>query len=185
VHRELTYSVLRQTETGRVLIVSKDRIDALGEAVLGVTTPIAEVSGEELIGITYHPIFSNLSTAKPSSMPLRVLHASHVTAASGTGLVHCAPAHGAEDYLAFRTSNLLPPGAGTMLHHVDGAGMFDERVCEVLGDKGKELVGLEVLKAGGKKAVELLGEAGVLLKIQRIKHRYPYDWKTKQPIIVR
>ena len=46
------------------------------------------------------------------------------------------------------------------------------------------MVGREVLDEGGKAMVSLLKELGVLRKIQRIKHRYPYDWKTDKPVIV-
>lgn len=73
-----------------------------------------------------------------------------------------------------------------MLCHVDDSGKFDAGVAEVVGaERAETLVGQEVLKGGGKAAVELLKEVGALLKIQRVKHRYPYDWKTKEPIIVR
>lgn len=46
------------------------------------------------------------------------------------------------------------------------------------------MVGKEVLGDGGKAIVGLLKDLGVLKKVQRIKHRYPYDWKTDKPIIV-
>jgi isoleucyl-tRNA synthetase len=72
-----------------------------------------------------------------------------------------------------------------MLCHVNAEGRFDEGVLDALGDKGQVLIGQEVLKGGGKIIVQLLEEAKVLLKMEKIKHKYPYDWKTKEPIIVR
>lgn len=142
-------------------------------------------TGFDLLNASYLPIFSTLPNAPVPSAPLRILHAPHVTADSGTGLVHCAPAHGAEDYAAFRGQGLLPPGA-RMLCHVDDTGAFSADVEEVVGkDRAGTLLGKEVLKDGGRAAVELLKEVGALVKVQRVKHRYPYDWKTNEPIIVR
>ena len=117
---------------------------------------------------------------------MRILPSTHVTSVSGTGLVHCAPAHGQEDYHLFHSLGLIPATSSTSLVcHVDGFGRFTPEVADVLGEEsGKGLVGREVLDEGGKAMVSLLMELGVLRKIQRIKHRYPYDWKTDKPVIV-
>jgi isoleucyl-tRNA synthetase len=138
------------------------------------------VIGSDLVGATYQSIFA---TTSPAS--LKVIPASHVTADSGTGLVHCAPAHGAEDYHAFQAMGLLD-ASNEMICHVDGEGKFSASIAGVVGEEAaKTLVGQEVLGGGSKAVVKLLEKKGdALLKVQRIKHRYPYDWKTKQPIIV-
>jgi isoleucyl-tRNA synthetase len=122
---------------------------------------------------------------------LRIIPASHVTADSGTGLVHCAPAHGVEDYKAFQDLGLLhsspsSPAQG-MICHVDGTGQFISGIVDVVGkESAEELVGKDVLKGGGKAVVEILRSMGeeVLLGVKKIKHRYPYDWKTGEPVIV-
>jgi isoleucyl-tRNA synthetase len=72
-----------------------------------------------------------------------------------------------------------------MLCHVNDDGQFDAGVKEVLGDKGDQVIGKDVLDTGSRAIVDLLKEAGALLKVKRIKHKYPYDWKTKKPIIMR
>lgn len=74
-----------------------------------------------------------------------------------------------------------------MICHVDGSGKFSSEIISVLGEEaGKELVGKDVLKAGGKAIVDLLRTMGeeFLLGVEKIKHRYPYDWKTGEPVIV-
>ncbi|KAF8646469.1 hypothetical protein AX16_007205 [Volvariella volvacea WC 439] len=186
VHHDLTYALVRDGE--EVLIVAQDRLEAL-EGIIGTPEVISEVQGANLVDIIYHPILASSSTpAHPCS--LKIVPSSHVTSESGTGLVHCAPAHGAEDYHVFRSLNLLSSknstaGHQVMLCHVDGEGKFSKDVAEVVGQGGAErLVGLEVLKDGSKTVVEMLKEVGKLVKIQRIKHKYPYDWKTDEPIIV-
>lgn len=120
---------------------------------------------------------------------LRIIPASYVTADSGTGLVHCAPAHGVDDYNAFRNSGLLTSCSSpmqNMICHVDGSGKFTSEIIDIVGeDAGRALIGEEVLKGGGKAVVDLLSSMGdALLGVQRIKHRYPYDWKTEEPVIV-
>ena len=121
---------------------------------------------------------------------MKIIPALHVTADSGTGLVHCAPAHGVEDYNAFRDlghSSSSLSSVQNLICHVDGTGRFIPEIVDVVGkEAAKELVGKEVLKGGGKAVVELLRSMGeeVLLGVGKLKHRYPYDWKTGEPVIV-
>ncbi|KAH9477821.1 Isoleucine--tRNA ligase, mitochondrial [Psilocybe cubensis] len=183
VHDELVYEVVVR-EDGGVLIVARDRLDALS-SFLGEVQVIGSITGKDLVGVSYHPIFSSASSP---AQPLKIIHAPHVTALSGTGLVHCAPAHGAEDYDAFRLQNLLQtsgPTGSNVLCHVNSRGQFTSEVVDVVGpEHAPKLVGQEVLGDGNKAMVILLKELDKVLKIQRIKHRYPYDWKTNEPIIV-
>lgn len=189
MHPDLIYTVVRTPRQSGLLVVAKERLSAI-EHVLGPREQIeviAELPGSELVGLRYRGIFATASDTCGETLPnlpdLNVISATHVTSDSGTGLVHCAPAHGAEDYLAFRSQGL--PNSG-MLCHVDGEGRFSERVTEVVSPElgGDALVSLAVLKGGSKAIVEILKGCGALLAVERIKHRYPYDWKTNEPVIV-
>ena len=124
-----------------------------------------------------------------------MIHAHHVTASSGSGLVHCAPAHGAEDYHAFLAQSLLSKAAGRtdvdvqeILCLVGSDGTFSEgRIKDATWldeTVGKRLKGKHVISEGSIEVAEILKEAGNLVKEEDIKHRYPYDWKTNSPIIV-
>jgi isoleucyl-tRNA synthetase len=139
--------------------------------------------GSDLVDFPYLSLFPN--PANPIN--LKIIPSTHVTPSSGTGLVHCAPAHGSDDYLAFRSL----PSPSSLVCHVDLEGRFTEQITDVLGDqRGRRLVGLEVLYKGGKEMVELLRElkgqegGGRLVREEKVKHRYPYDWKTGKPVIV-
>jgi isoleucyl-tRNA synthetase len=122
-----------------------------------------------------------LASGKQDS--LRILSSDHVTPDSGTGLVHLAPAHGAEDYGIFMARGILK--SNDLLCHVNADGAFDSSVGEIVGSEAaKELIGKPVLGDGSKAIVDLLGKEGSLVKVKRFKHKYPYDWKTDQPIIV-
>ncbi|KAJ7145346.1 tRNA synthetases class I-domain-containing protein [Mycena crocata] len=179
VHPDLIYVVLRRTgedtSESPLIVVAKDRMAALA-GILGTADIVTEVPGSELVGASYTPIFAPLC---PGLQPLPIIAAPHVTADSGTGLVHSAPAHGAEDYNAFREL-----GLEQIICHVGGAGEFTSEVTDTVGEAGKVLIGESVLDGGSRKVVEILKELGALVKIQRIKHRYPYDWRTNQPIIM-
>ncbi len=96
----------------------------------------------------------------------------HVTAESGTGLVHTAPNHGQDDFVVGKKYNL------GMISLVDDRGIFND-------DAGEELAGLSVLKEGNAKVVEILAANGTLIKEEAYNHKYPYDWRTKKPVIVR
>jgi isoleucyl-tRNA synthetase len=107
-----------------------------------------------------------------------------VTPDSGTGLVHCAPAHGTEDYNMFREQNLIS-STSSITCHVGEGGLFTNEVADVVGkEAGESLVGQFVLDSGSRSIVGLLKNIGCLLKVERFKHRYPYDWKTDRPVIV-
>ncbi|KAJ2930974.1 hypothetical protein H1R20_g6118, partial [Candolleomyces eurysporus] len=186
VHPELVYSVVKSTseEDGlrdTVFIVAQDRLEHLDD-ILGPIEVLGQVPGSELVGTQYRPIFGTLPNASTES--LEIVPSSHVTSDSGTGLVHCAPAHGTEDYQVFKALGLIS-STNSILCHVGRAGEFTEAVAEVIGsDAAEKLVKKSVLKEGSKAAVDLLRDVGQLVKIKRIKHRYPYDWKTDQPIIL-
>ncbi|KXN89152.1 Isoleucine--tRNA ligase [Leucoagaricus sp. SymC.cos] len=177
VNPELHYVVVRAADG--VFVVARERLEALGD-MIGDVKVLFELMGSDLVDGSYQPIFSSLV----DQTHMKIIPASHVTSESGTGLVHCAPAHGAEDYHAFHGLSLLP-NPESVICHVDEEGKFTGGVIDVLGhDPATAVQGKEVLGDGSKAIVDILRTMGRLVKIQRIKHRYPYDWKTDKPIIV-
>ncbi|KAF9041334.1 tRNA synthetases class I-domain-containing protein [Panaeolus papilionaceus] len=186
VHQELTYEIVKATDenlehAGRLFVIATERKEAL-QSILGSVETICSFVGSDLVGCTYEPIFRTSTLSR--SLP--IVHASHVTSQSGTGLVHCAPAHGAEDYLTFRSNGLLSgTGTGGMICHVNKEGQFSSEISEVIGKEAAEqLEGKDILGKGNKAMVALLQQNGSIIKVQRIQHRYPYDWKTKKPVVV-
>lgn len=91
--------------------------------------------------------------------------------------MHTAPAHGAEDYAAWR----LASKDSDILCPVDAEGRFTDAV----GHSWTRLIGKEVLGDGNIEIIRILKELGVLVKKVTLRHRYPYDWKTKKPVILR
>ncbi|MGH6719175.1 MAG: isoleucine--tRNA ligase [Alphaproteobacteria bacterium] len=101
----------------------------------------------------------------------------HVTTEQGTGFVHTAPGHGAEDFELGQTFGLAVPDT------LDDDGVFLPDVPLVAGTR--------VLTADGKPGdadravVALLAEAGALLASGRLVHSYPHSWRSKAPVIFR
>jgi isoleucyl-tRNA synthetase len=94
----------------------------------------------------------------------------YVTLDAGTGLVHTAPGHGADD---FNTGIRYGLQIYTPVNH---RGEFTDDV--------EHFAGLHVFKANPK-IVELLRERGALLFTEQITHSYPHCWRCKNPVIFR
>ncbi|OBZ77732.1 Isoleucine--tRNA ligase [Grifola frondosa] len=191
VNPEMVYKIVAASSdaSAQLTVYASERQEALAKLpeLLSSSVLIGEISGSELVGASYRPIFSSLFSAADVPASLPIIASSHVTPDSGTGLVHTAPAHGAEDYAVMRSLGLLSTSvtAQNLVCHVNELGLFTDDVAEVVGHKAAgALVGKEVLGDGGKAIVNLLKEIEALRKVQRIKHRYPYDWKTDKPVIV-
>ena len=122
------------------------------------------VKNEVLSQLTYqHPFLDRTG---------KVLAADFVTPDTGTGLVHIAPGHGADDYNLGKDNNL------PILSPVDDHG----RLTEEAGLPS--LTGKYVFDANAD-IVNLLRERGMLLGEQNFHHSYPYCWRSKTPIIFR
>ena len=126
--------------------------------------PLASFSGTKLEKIkARHPFLDRDAI---------VLTADFVTMDSGTGAVHIAPGHGADDYALGMAKNL------PMLSPVDDHGRFTEEASL------RNLTGKYVFDAN-RDIVELLREREMLLGAQKFHHSYPYCWRSKTPIIFR
>jgi isoleucyl-tRNA synthetase len=148
----------------RYLIVAKELVERLSKLLDVSLTVKAELPGKALEFSTYrHPLFERES-------PI-VIGGDYVTTESGTGLVHTAPGHGEDDFRVGQQYGL------PVLSPVDDAGNFTE--------EAGPFVGLNVLKDANAAVIEAMMEAKSLLKEETYAHRYPYDWRTKQPTIFR
>jgi isoleucyl-tRNA synthetase len=111
-----------------------------------------------------------------------MLAGDHVTEDAGTGFVHTAPGHGADDYAVW-----LAHGHREIPDTVDPDGAYYPSVAL--------FAGLKVLETEGKKAgkfgpandavIGKLIEAGTLLARGRLEHTYPHSWRSKAPVIFR
>ena len=172
VNAELTYAIVK-SESGepfKYLIVAKDLAAKLGDLFGIGLQVVAEIKGELLAGSTYRHPLATKEEAFDRISPI-VIGGDYITTESGTGLVHTAPGHGQEDFVVGQREDL------PILCPVDERGNFTA--------EAGSFEGLNVLKTANDVLIEALTEEKVLLKHEPYNHKYPYDWRTKKPVIYR
>lgn len=170
INSDIEYSIV-DTESLGVLLLARARLEEVQKLLETTLTPRLNFQGFELFGATYDDMtFHDI----PSPRPL--LHAAFVSAASGSGLVHLAPGHGMDDY-ELCTKHGIPAFAP-----LDDDGRFTALAAPKYPDR---LLGKDVLTIGTEALLEILAENNILLGSQKYKHKYPYDWRSKQPVVVR
>ncbi len=110
--------------------------------------------------------------------PVPLLDGDHVTDDTGTGFVHTAPGHGADDYVIW-----MEKVGGAIPFTVDADGFYTK---DAPGFTGKRVITGKGEKGDANDAViRALSEAGALISRGRLKHQYPHSWRSKKPIIFR
>lgn len=138
---------------------------------------IATTGGDKLVGLRYrhpfvaHPPACGLGRKCDEQKLWSVVAADYVTTEDGTGLVHTAPGHGAEDYQTGLREGL------PVYSPVKDNGTYDDTAPEWLR-------GVSVWDAN-KKVTEWLRDSGHLFFDHTFTHSYPHDWRSKTPVIFR
>uniref|UniRef100_A0A673LKS3 isoleucine--tRNA ligase n=1 Tax=Sinocyclocheilus rhinocerous TaxID=307959 RepID=A0A673LKS3_9TELE len=154
-----------RADNEQLLLVASERINSLASILKTNLESLATFTGSDLEGgVCQHP------TIPSKQVPL--LPANHVTMTKGTGLVNTAPAHGMEDYSVATHFNL------PVECMVDEEGRFTELA-------GPELQKKSVMTEGNATVISMLQAAGAVVKEEDCVHSYPYDWRTKQPVVIR
>ena len=160
-HPDFEYAALESGDD--VFIVAESLANSVAEACgLENVREIARFPGRKLERATFQHPFLDRSI-------LGVL-ADYVTADQGTGAVHTAPAHGADDFYAGVRYGLDPTC------NVDGAGRLHNGLREYDGKK---------IFAANEPIIELLKARGALLARLDIEHSYPHCWRCHNPVIFR
>ncbi|MFO1142721.1 MAG: isoleucine--tRNA ligase [Amaricoccus sp.] len=130
-----------------------------------------------LAGVMLRHPFHDLDPHWAYEVPM--LEGDFVTEDAGTGFVHMAPSHGADDYELFVRNGLTD----RMTHNVTEDSSFRTDLpffggLHVFDAKGRE-------GPANKAVIEKLIEAGSLLARGRLTHSYPHSWRSKAPVIYR
>ncbi|MBK8684232.1 MAG: isoleucine--tRNA ligase [Bacteroidetes bacterium] len=135
--------------------------------------------GSELEGLRYEQLFNFDSNKAELSGgdPFRLICGDFVTTEDGTGIVHTAPAFGADDYRAGQKNNLgilvLVDREGKF---IEGTGPYSGRyVKNYKNEKDYEDVNVDI-------CVDLK-KRGQAFKVEKYEHNYPHCWRTDKPII--
>ena len=150
-----------------VLIVAKERLDTL-MAFYPTTsaTILGELSGKKLEGTKYeHPLQGKIGKEYERKV---VLSDEFVTLEDGSGLVHCAPGHGPEDFIIGRRFGI------EVYSPINAEGKFTQG--------GGAFAGMDA-RGANPKVIEALEECGALIHAGKVRHRYPHCWRCKTPLI--
>jgi isoleucyl-tRNA synthetase len=165
-HPDVDYvTVERRLEDGGVekLILAEALLPAVfGEEPVQV---VDRIKGSQLAGTRYTPLFSFLPLEKPAH---RVVLADFVTTGDGTGLVHIAPAFGADDMTVSQEENL------PVLMTVQGDGTFRPEVEPWSG---------VFVKDADPAITQNLKERGLLYRDGTYTHTYPFCWRCTTPLL--
>lgn len=145
---------------------------------------LARFKGARLEGCRYEQLLpyeanslEEVRKITPDADPFRVLVDSFVTTEDGTGIVHTAPAFGADDYKVGKRYNI---GILTMVDRqgkfVDGMGEFSNRYVKDYKDEpGYVDVNVDI-------SVKLKKENRAF-KVEKYEHSYPHCWRTDKPVL--
>jgi isoleucyl-tRNA synthetase len=149
----------------------KDDVLILAQALLGVLDGECEVlgtfPGAELVGAHYEPLF-DFYNEKAAEGAFRVVPGDFVSLEDGTGIVHIAPAFGADDYRMHREFGV------PLIQGVRTDGTFEPRITPWAG---------KFIKDADPSIIKWLKDHGLLYKSGTIKHSYPFCWRCGTPLM--
>ena len=149
------------------IVVAKNLLDSIVKSCdIEKFKILKTFSGSELTGtICEHP-FKNLGY----NFNVPMLDARFVTLEQGTGIVHCAPSHGPDDFNLCLKNNI------SSKYTIDNAGYYTDEL--------PYFTKTHVFKADPI-VIDKLKEVKKLLKNDKLKHSYPHSWRSKAPLIYR
>jgi isoleucyl-tRNA synthetase len=178
---ELTYLVMQHPLTGDRIVVAQELKEAVLKApqteAMNVTATtwqeLGTLKGSDLEGlVAKHPFIER---------PSYVLLGEHVTAESGTGLVHTAPGHGPDDFVivqAYNRSKVMSQEIPVFCP-VDGKGKMIDTMgmpCNWVGQFYEKVNPL---------VIQTLREKKALYSASQYVHSYPHSWRSHAPVIFR
>jgi isoleucyl-tRNA synthetase len=158
--------------SGLFYILAKARLQVVKETY----NIVEEFKGKKIIGTSYVPVFDYYlhEELDHKQNAWKVWGADFVTTEDGTGIVHIAPAFGADDYELAKKEKL------PVIQHVTAHGEFKKEVKDFAGQfvKPKEdsqKTDVEIIKN--------LAHRGLLFAKEKIVHSYPHCWRCETPLL--
>jgi isoleucyl-tRNA synthetase len=174
-HPDFEYVKIHDEASGQNYILLEALLKTLYKDPKNAKFKIVEkIKGKDMLGWKYEPLFPYFYE-QFKDYGFKVLNATYVTADSGVGIVHQAPAFGEEDYLVAMAAGVisdkrLPPNP------VDEKGCFTDEVTDFAGQH---------VKAADKGIIKYLKDSGRLVVNSQITHSYPFCWRSDTPLIYR
>ena len=164
-HPDVEYALVTRTDglSDERLILAKELVEKVfGDIPVKI---LKTYKGKALKGKRYAPLFTFLPSDKPAHY---VVNADYVTTSDGTGLVHIAPAFGADDMEVAKEYDL------PILMTINDEGKFNREVTNWSGLFVKDADAL---------IIEELEQRGLLFKVETYTHSYPFCWRCNTPLL--
>ncbi|KAI3497709.1 hypothetical protein L1887_33203 [Cichorium endivia] len=184
VNSSFVYVKVKRKSDGKVYVVAECRVSELpvekGKTASKTTKGsvvayevLEKFPGSSLVGKKYVALFDYFKEL--SDMAFRVVADDYVTSDSGTGIVHCAPAFGEDDYRVCMENKIINKGENLIMA-VDDDGCFTERITDFSG---------RYVKEADKDIIQVVKDKGRLVKSGKFSHSYPFCWRSDTPLIYR
>lgn len=173
VHRDVDYMQIFDTDTQEYYILAEECLSKYYKSSAEYIE-VTNFKGAELVGLSYVPLFHYYNREQYTSRIHKILHADFVTIESGTGIVHEAPAFGADDY--------------ELVAGILGKDNAQEWLFDPVNEYGEfttdasDFAGQNVIEANSA-IIKELKSRGLLVKQETINHSYPHCPRTKTPLI--
>ena len=171
----------------------------LEQAGLGGYKVVEKVIGEDLVGMHYEPLYSNIDIryVKEDKGAYRVIEGDFVSMEEGTGIVHIAPAYGEIDFEVGEKEGL------PLVHTVELNGMVTTDLVTGFTPKAREYIQKseapvalgparwkldlpgagKFVKEADKDILADLESRGLLFRSESISHSYPFCWRCESPLL--
>jgi isoleucyl-tRNA synthetase len=152
-------------------------------------TIIRQINVLELVGLKYEPLFNfvfdYVNTNSDNNFTHKIICGDFVTDSDGTGIVHIAPAYGADDYNVC-TNNKLINKESKIFQPLDPNGFVSELILECQGmfykNQNNKLADKN-LPDFNTWVIKQLKTKGSYYDKRQIKHNYPFCWRSDTPLI--
>ena len=167
VGKDIDYVKIRHNDKN--IILAKERLSVID----GEYEILHEIKGKDLEGIEYDQFFNYVKvTGNPAHLGKRAFFVAlgdFVSTEDGSGIVHIAPAFGADDYELSKKYNI------PMVQPVTRGGLFTDEVTDFAG---------QFVKDADKGIIQKMREEGKLYRKETITHSYPFSWRHEDvPVI--
>jgi isoleucyl-tRNA synthetase len=162
----ITYVKIRDNKSSQCYILANNRLSQYYPDASQYTL-LKTLSGKELAGMRYKPLFSYFSSHADQGA-FRVILEESLSTEEGTGLVHSAPAFGEVDFYACQREEI------PLVCPVDNNGCFTEEIPEYVG---------RFVKDADKEIIRRLKQMGNVFHHTTCHHRYPFCWRSDTPLI--
>ncbi|MFN5027006.1 MAG: isoleucine--tRNA ligase, partial [Candidatus Fonsibacter sp.] len=165
-NNKINYSIIKINNNEKIIIAEKLVDKVLVDCKITNFEIVESFSGSELKNIICNHPFKEIGY----TFDVPMLDGNFVNLEQGTGIVHCAPSHGPDDYYLCLNNNIQA------FDTIDDKGHYTKNIIK--------FAGTHIFKADDIIINELTNSNSLLGK-GKLKHSYPHSWRSKAPLVHR